>query len=77
MPQLNKHAVMLRNFMTSSKYIGNIEGGRTAYIQGYYEWKNYFNKSKSTFYRMIKTLKETDDNFWYCKTAKLLFYYAT
>jgi hypothetical protein len=69
--------VMLRNFMKTSNHIENIEGGRTAYLMGYYEFKNYFKKSKSTYYRWIKQLEEADKNFWYCKTAKLLFYYAT
>ena len=74
---LNIGIVMLRNFMKTSNHIENVEDGRTAYVMGYFEFKNYFKKSKSTYYRWIKQLEKADDNFWYCKTAMLLFYYAT
>ena len=77
-PQLHKHIVMLRNFMKSQPNIENIEGGRTAYIAGFYEWKQHFKMSKSTFYRHIKQLESIDENFWYDKhCSMLLFYYAT
>ena len=71
-------AVMLRNFMQTTSNIINIEGGRTAYILGYFEFKSHFKKSKSTYYRWIKQLSLTDKNFWHDKkVSTLLFYYAT
>jgi len=71
-------AVMLRNFMRTSSNIVNIEGGRTAYIQSYFEFKSHFKKSKSTYYRWIKQLSIEDEKFWLDKKAStLLFYYAT
>jgi hypothetical protein len=76
--QLNIGAVMLRNFMQTSSNIVNVEGGKTAYVQGYFEFKSYFKKSRSTYYRWAKRLAEIDNNFWHDKNCStLLFYYAT
>lgn len=76
--QLPLHIVRLRNFMQKQPNIEKIEGGRTAYIAGFYEWQKEFNMSKTTFYRHIKQFEALDENFWYDKhCSMLLFYYAT
>lgn len=82
-PQSNIGAVMLRNFIKESQFIEKVDddnelGYRMAHIAGFYEWKQKFNKSKSTYYRWIKELEKIDNNFWYDKhCSMLLFYYAT
>ena len=76
--QLPQTIVMMRSFMQSSSHIVNIDGGRTAYINGYFEFKSYFKKSKSTYYRWIKELEKVDKDFWLDRRVSgLLFYYAS
>lgn len=77
-PALSKMAVMMRNFMMTSSHIVNIDGGRTAYVNGYFEFKSYFKKSKSTYYRWIRELEKIDNDFWLDRRVScLLFYYAS
>jgi hypothetical protein len=74
----NKTIVMMRNFMKTSRHIVNIDGGRTAYINGYFEFRSYFKKSKSTYYRWIKELEKIDEDFWFDRRVSgLLFYYVS
>jgi hypothetical protein len=76
--QLPQTIVMMRSFMQTSSHIVNIDGGRTAYINGYFEFKSYFKKSKSTYYRWIREFEKVDKDFWLDRRVSgLLFYYAS
>lgn len=78
MSQSCKNAVMMRNFMKTSSHIVNIDGGRTAYVNGYFEFKSYFKKSKSTYYIWIREIEKIDKDFWLDRRVSgLLFYYAS
>ena len=76
--QLAQRIVMMRIFMRTSSYIVNIDGGRTAYVNGYFEFNSHFKKSKSTYYRWIRQLEKVDEDFWFDRrVSRLLFYYAS
>lgn len=65
----------MRDFMKTSSHIVNLEGNETAYINGYFEFKSYFKKSKSTYYRWIKELEEIDSDFWLDRRVSGLIFY--